>query len=96
VAQKPKRSTAADEPVFLVVAVDDKTVLIAPAIPAIEDARLAAKVKNFKPKRGVREAQRVLVVTGNDALFSAFGTLNPAGVYKPPPPPPPKRKSSGG
>jgi hypothetical protein len=92
VARKTRKSkTAADERVFLIVAVDAKTVLIAPAMPAIEDAKLAAKVRSIKPKRGagVQEFPRVLVVTGASALASNFGTLNPSSP-KPGPGPGPK------
>jgi len=76
-----KKTRDSDEAAFLVAVADDnKTVFIAPAVPAIVDADLAKKIKNYKPTHGssVAEYSRVLVATGTAALVAlAGGTLHP-------------------
>jgi hypothetical protein len=100
VAGKPKKKKAAvrdDEPVFVVVRVDAKTVLIAQAIPPITSARLASKVGSYVPRGSdVVGFDRGFVVTGNRALVSLAGGTLTAGIKIPVPPTPPQRTRRGG
>jgi hypothetical protein len=88
---KKAKTESDDEPVFVVVPIDGKRVLIAQAIPAIESAKLAAKVKGFRPtaRSGVVAVNQAFIATGSAALVQLAGGTLTAGIKIPTPPPPP-------